>query len=72
MALLVLLSRHGPLSEREVANELRCSPPFVRRQLTFLLSAGLLFEDGESDGLVRVKSGWAPFLQEALHEVKAL
>ncbi len=72
VALLVLLSRHGPLSEREVAGELRCALPLVRRQLTFLLSAGLLYEDTESDGLVRVKSGWAPFLQDALHEVKAL
>jgi hypothetical protein len=72
VALLVLLSRHGPLSEREVASELCCSHPLVRRQMTFLLSAGLLLEDKNNDGLVRVKSGWAPFLKEALQEVKAL
>lgn len=72
VALLVLLARHGPLSERELNGELCCGLPIVRRQLAFLRGASLLQGEEGQDSLIRVRRAWAPFLHEALHEVKAL
>jgi predicted transcriptional regulator len=72
LAVLVLLHRQGPLSAIELASELACALPVMRRQLTFLLGTTLVQEDQRDRGLIRVTSTWAPYVGEALREVKAL
>lgn len=71
-ALLVSLTRSGPLSVQEAAAELGCNEAEVRRHANFLLTAGLVGQDAIGELLFRVPEPLAPLLQTALREVKAL
>lgn len=72
IALLVSLTRSGPLSEEEAASTLGCEQAEVRRHASFLLTSGLLDRDTTGEPLFRVPELIAPLLETALREVKAL
>lgn len=72
IALLVSLTRNGPLSEHEAAMNLGCDEPEIRRHAGFLLTAGLIHRRSGHHRLFEIPSPLAPLVETGLREVKAL
>jgi Kef-type K+ transport system membrane component KefB len=72
LALLVSLTRCGPLSEQEAATELGADEAEVRRHASFLLTSGLIHRGGGHHRLLEIPVVLAPLVETGLREVKAL